>query len=249
MLVPRKACAPTITRSLIHPVLLALALGIGGAAPATGQQALLGPGAAYFSAGVSRIATAQLDDRLTARGYPTFGRTATSLGVGAYRTLANGVMLGGEAHGLIMGEEVFAGRVAGLGGGHATLGIGYMIELSPRARIYPRVGLGAGGLALWVESAADTVEFDEVLANPSPQPGRQPVLSHDGLVVDLGVGAELLPGGPGRGPLIGLRLGYLAAQFGSESDWQLYDRVARNGPPATIAGPYVRVVIGGAWRR
>jgi hypothetical protein len=226
-----------------------LALALGGAAPAEAQQALLGPGAAYVAAGVSGIATGELDDRLAARGYPTFGRTATALGLGAYRILASGVMLGGEAQGLIIGEETNAGRVVGLGGGYATLGVGYAVELSPRARIYPRLGLGAGGLALWIESEADTVRFDEVLADPRPVPGRQPVLSRDGVVVDFGAGAELLPSGRGGGPLIGVRFGYLAARFGSGSSWQLHEGTASGGPAATIAGPYVRVVIGGAWRR
>ena len=228
---------------------LALALGAGAAGTAEGQQALLGPGAAFVAAGVSGMATGELDDRLAARGYPTFGRTATSLGIGAYRLLRSGVMLGGEAHGLIVGEETRGGRVAGLGGGHATLGVGYAVRLSPRARVYPRLGIGAGGLAMWIESAADTVDFDDVLADPRPVAGRQPVLSRDGVVLDLGAGAELLPGGRGGGPLIGVRLGYLAAQFGSRADWQLHERTARGGPAATIAGPYVRVVIGGAWSR
>lgn len=243
-----------IARRVTGAGLLALALGAGGAGSAEGQQALLGPGAAFVAAGASRIATGELDDRLAARGYPTFGRTATSLGLGAYRVLASGVMLGAEFNGLVIGDgdEAHEGREVGLGGGHATLGVGYMVELSPRARVYPRLGLGAGGLALWVENeAADTMGFDEVLADPRPLPARdrETVLSRDGVVVDLGVGAELLPGGRGRGPLIGLRVGYLAAHFGSRSDWQLYEHTASGGPPATIAGPYVRVVVGGAWRR
>jgi hypothetical protein len=238
-----------IARRPVPAGLLLLTVSVGGTESAGAQQGLLGPGAAYVVAGVSGIATRELDTRLAALGYPTFGRTATSVGLGAYRILASGVMLGGEWHGLIIGEEPHAGRVVGLGGGYATLGVGYAVELSPRARIYPRLGVGAGGLALWSESAADTVGFDEVLANPGPAPARQPVLSRDGVVFDLGAGAELLPGGRGRGPLIGVRLGYLAARFGSATDWQLYERTASAGPSATIAGPYVRVVIGGAWRR
>lgn len=237
------------TRGITAAGLLALALVAGGAGPARAQAALLGPGAVYIGAGISGIETGELDDRLSARGYPTFGRTAVGLSLGAYRTLSSGVMLGGEWHGLVIGEEAHGGRDVGLGGGYATLGIGYAVELSPRVRVYPRLGLGAGGLALWIESEADTVGFDEVLANPQPLPGRQPVLSHDGVVVDLGAGAELLPGGRGRGPLIGVRLGYLLARFGSESNWQLYEYTASGGPPATIAGPYVRVVVGGGWRR
>lgn len=226
-----------------------LALALAGAPVAAAQQSLLGPGAAYLSAGVSGIATRDLDDRLAARGYPTFGATATAIGLGAYRVLDSGLMLGAEAHGLIVGEETLGGRTAGLGGGHATLGVGWMVRLSPQARVYPRLGLGAGGLALWIERAADTVAFDDVLANPQPEPGRQPVLSRDGAVLDLGAGAELLPTGRGRGPLVGVRVGYLATRFGSASSWQLYDRVATGGPTASVAGPYVRVVIGGAWRR
>lgn len=236
-------------RRAVPTALCALALGFGDAGTADAQQALLGPGAAYLTAGVSGIATGELEDRLAARGYPTFGRAATALGIGAYRTLRSGVMLGGEAHGLIMGEERHEDRTVGLGGGYATLGVGYMVPLSPRARIYPRLGLGAGGLGLWIESAPDMVDFDEVLADPQPERGRQPVLSRDGLVVDLGAGAELLPSGRGRGALIGLRLGYLLTRFGAGANWQLYDRTASGGPAATIAGPYVRVVVGGAWPR
>ena len=230
--------------------LLALALGAGGA-EAVGAQGsgLRGPDAGFLAAGVSGIATGELDDRLAARGYPTFGSTATAVGIGGYWSLPGGLMLGGEWNGLIIGDEPHGGRTVGLGGGYATLGVGWAVDLSPRVRVYPRLGLGAGGLALWFESEADTVGFDEVLADPRPLPGRQPVLSHDGVVVDLGAGAELLPGGRGRGPLIGLRLGYLLAFFGSASDWQLYEYTASGGPPATIAGPYVRAVVGVGRRR
>lgn len=237
-----------IARRVVGAGLLALAFCVGGAESAE-AQGILGPGGAYLGAGLSGIATGELEDRLAARGYPTFGRTAGAVSLGAYRVLSSGVMLGGEWHGLIMGEEAHEGRDVGLGGGYATIGVGYAVELSPRARVYPRLGLGAGGLALWFESEADTVGFDEVLADPRPLPGRQPVLSHDGVVVDLGAGAEILPGGRGRGPLIGLRLGYLGAWFGSSSNWQLYEYTASGGPSATIAGPYVRVVVGVGRRR
>jgi hypothetical protein len=212
------------------------------------QQALLGPGAAYFAAGVSSIETRDLDDRLAARGYPTFGRRATTLGIGAYRIFASRLMFGGEANGLIVGEKTRGQRVVGLGGGFATLGVGYAMKTSPRVRVYPRFGLGVGGLGLWIETQADTVAFDDVLANPSRDPGRRPVLNRNGLVVDWGAGAELLPS-DGGGPLIGLRVGYLAARFGADSNWQLADRIAIGGPAATIAGPYIRVVVGGAWTR
>ncbi len=238
-----------IARRVTRAGLVALGLAAGGAGPAAAQGGLRLPDAGFISAGVSRIDTGELDDRLAARGYPTFGSTARAVGIGGYWSLPGGVMLGGEWQGLVIGDEPHEGRTVGLSGGYATVGVGYAVDLSPRVRVYPRLGLGAGGLALWFESEADTVGFDEVLADPRPLPGRQPVLSHDGVVVDLGAGAEFRPGGSGRGPLIGVRLGYLAALFGSDSDWQQYEYTASGGPSGTIAGPYVRAVVGVGRRR
>jgi hypothetical protein len=239
-----------IARRITRTGLLGLALAAGGTEAAAAQGGWLrAPDAGFISAGVSRIATGELDDRLAARGYPTFGTTARAVGIGGYWSLPGGLMLGGEWNGLVIGDEPHQGRTVGLGGGYATVGVGYAVDVSPRVRVYPRLGLGAGGLALWFESEADTVGFDEVLADPRPLPGRQPVLSHDGVVLDLGAGAELLPGGRGLGPLIGVRVGYLAALFGSDSNWQLYEYTASGGPSGTIAGPYVRAVVGVGRRR
>lgn len=232
--------------------LLALAFAVGGAEPAEAQAGLLGPGAAFIGGGISGIATDELDNRLVARGYPTFGGTATVLGIGAYRMLSSGVMLGFEGNGLIIGEEDHAGGEVGLGGGYATLGVGFAFQLLPRARVYPRVGLGAGGMGMWIESAEDSAAFDEVLANPTPAPdAREQVLSRDGVVIDAGGGVEFTPIRWGSGLLIGLRFGYLFAPF--DSSWDLIRGISSSdvtgGPDATISGPYIRVVVGGAWRR
>lgn len=233
-----------IARRIALSGLLALAFSVAGTASAEAQADLLGPGAGFIAVGVSGIATEELDDWLAGRGYPTFGSTAVVIGLGGYRILSSGVMLGAEFNGLIMGEEPHEGRKMGLGGGYVTLGAGYMVNLSPRARVYPRVGVGAGGLGLWVESQ-DSVDFEDVLEGPVPD--RATVLNRAGMVVDLGAGAEFLPSGPG-GPLVGLRAGYLALPF--DPDWVTsYGHPVRGGPDASIAGPYVRVTVGWAWRR
>lgn len=234
-----------IARRMALPGVLALAFGAGRVASAEAQADLLGPGGGFISVGAARIATGELDDRLSERGYPTFGRTAVTVGLGAYRILPGGVMLGGEFNGLIIGEEAHAGREVGLGGGSATLGIGYVVDLSPRARVYPRLGLGVGGMALWSESQ-DTVDFEEVLAGETPAADREIVLSRDGVVVDVGAGAEFLPHGR-RGPLIGLRAGYLMGPLASA--WGSDERTVIGGPDASISGPYLRVTVGWAWRR
>lgn len=229
----------------------ALAFSVG-AERLNAQAALLGPGTAYIGAGVSRIGTSEVDDRLAARGYPTFGQSAAALNLGANRLFSSRVMLGLEWHGLLMGEEVHQGRDVGMGGGWGTLGVGYAIDLTARTRFYPRVGIGGGGVALWIESDADSVGFDEVLANPVPAANPQePVLSRDGFVVDVGAGVEFLPRRRGGGPLIGLRFGYLAAPWDSRWDLNYGSKAAdvSGGPDANISGPYIRLIVGGAWRR
>lgn len=237
-----------IERRVTRGLLLALALGVGGVEPVGAQgQGLLGAGAAYLGVGASGIATGELDDRLAARGYPTFGGSATALNLGAHLILPGGLTVGAEWHGLIIGDVTHQGRDVGIGGGYGTLGLGYVVQLSPRARIYPRLGLGGGGMGLWIESDS-VVEFDDVLADPKPiERVRRPVMNIISAVADLGVGAEFLPGGWGRGLMVGVRLGYLAAP--SVTDWQLGDHTVNGGPAASIGGPYVRALIGIGWRR
>jgi hypothetical protein len=225
--------------------LFALALGAGGAEDAGAQPRWLRlPDAGFVAAGVSGVATGALDERLAARGFPTFGRTARAASLGTYWRLPSGVMLGGEWHGIIFGERLHDGREVGLGGGYGTLGVGYAAELSSRARVYPRLGLGVGGLGLWVEREGEVVGFDDALTRPQPaaEREREQVLSRAGVVVDLGAGLELLPGGRGRGPLLGLRLGYLATPFTTR--WHRDDVPVSGGPNATLAGPYIRAVVG-----
>jgi hypothetical protein len=224
------------------------ALCLAGWSTASAQQSLMGPGAAFLSVGASRIATGDLDDRLAAGGYPTFGNHANSAGIGAYRIVSGRVLLGGELNGLIVDQKPHLGREVGVGGGYATLALGYVTDVSPRVRVYPRLGLGVGGLSLWVRTA-DTTTFDALLANPTPPPNDERVLTRDGGVIDFGAGAEFLPKGHGGGPLIGVRAGYLLAAFGSSSNWWTQDGTATGGPKASISGPYIRVVLGGAWRR
>ena len=235
-------------RTMFGTAMLAFAITLAVAAPAAAQAELLGPGAAYVSAGVSLMSTGALDDRLDERGYPTFGRSATAFGIGGYRVLSSGAMLGLEATPFFMGEESRDGGDVSLGGGFATLGVGYAVRFGQRMRVYPRVGIGAGGLTMEFESAADTVDFDDVLDAPSPAPiETDAALSRDGMVFDLGGGAEFLTGGNG-GLLIGVRAGYLFAPW--DDEWDLvYQGRAIDGPDASIAGPYVRLALGWAWGR
>src|SRR5690606_22030150 len=108
---------------------------------------------------------------------------------------------------------------------------------------------------VWVETEAvhenerRTVGFDEALEDPWLVPDQFSVLSRTHGVVDLGVGAELMLGRGGRGALVGMRFGYRAAPISSSWELELDEWTASGGPAATLAGPYVLVVIGGGRRR
>ena len=233
---------------IVKFVAVTLTLSLCAASPAFAQGGdLLGAGAAYLGIGASGISTGKLDDRLAANGYPTFGTSATGVNMGAHLILPGGITVGAEWHGLIIGDATHAGRDVGIGGGYGTLGIGYVRELSPRLRVYPRFGLGAGGMGLWFQGGGGEVDFDDVLANPQPtEEVDEPVLSTASAVIDLGLGGEVLPGGWGKGLMLGVRLGYLAA-FNTE--WSLRNQDVTAGPDANIGGPYIRATIGIGWRR
>jgi hypothetical protein len=225
-----------------------LVLSLAGATPATAQWF---QGAAYVAAGVARTATGSLDDHLAAQQYPRFGPGAATVSIGAYATVASRLMLGAEWNGVIKGNQEYQGRTIWLGGGYGTLGAGYAIRTSPRTRVFPRIGVGVGGLGLTFDSTEDSVSFDDVLTTPDAQADQtrpyQPTLTRDHSVVDLGLGAEWLPARSGRGTFVGMRLGYVLAP--STNDWRFNHRPVRGGPDATIAGPYFRVMLGAAaWR-
>lgn len=224
---------------------LAFVIGVCNVHPAAAQMDLLGPGAGFLSVGTSRISTAELDDWLGQRDYPTFGRTARSIGLGGYRIVSSSVLLGFEAQGFIIGEGTHADREVGLGAGYATLGIGYVVNVSPRARVYPRFGFGAGGIALWTEQE-NRLDFEDVLEERTALPDRDTNLSRDGMVLDFGAGAEFVPR-RSRGLLIGLRAGYLTGPF--TSTWETYGHAVSGGPEASINGPYLRALIGWSWTR
>ena len=200
----------------------------------------------YLGAGVSGIATRELNDRLAAIGFPAFGGRPRAVALGAYRLLESGVMLGGEWHFLPIGDEEHAGRDVGLGGGYATLGIGYALEVGPKLRVYPRLGLGVAGMGLWIDEAAPVADgapdFEGALTDPTPD-SRFSTLSQASMAIDLGAGGELPLGG--RGALVGLRVGYVATPF--DQGWSRDGRVLAGAPRATVAGPYVRLLMG--WTR
>lgn len=229
-------------------VVTLIALGSGPRAIAQAQSEPSQSLTAFVGIGRSITATGDFSDRLVANGYPDFGSTPTAVSAGVNWVLRTGLLLSGEWSYLQLGGGERQGRDVGLGGGYATLGVGYALSPAPRVRFFPRLGIGVGGMGLWSEEPDDApdgdVAFDAWLANPNSNPDHA-TLSQASMVLDLGAGAEYLLHARAGGPLLGLRLGYVATPF--DQGWTRDGRTVTGAPRATVAGPYARIVIG--WRR
>jgi hypothetical protein len=222
------------------------------ATPLTAQTG----GRGFFMVGGQELDVAALNETLAANGYPTFHDRMISFGVGGLRSWGR-VLLGGEGHALIGGEETTAdgSHLSRMGGGYGAVHLGLDLRPSPRVSLYPLLGLGAGGLSLQIMERG-TPTFDEVMASP----GRTVNMVRGSLLVTAGVGLDYVvaPGRPqprpraARGPrpaqtrgglAVGVRAGYAEAVM--EDRWRTdYGDIA-GGPGGAPAGWHLRVAIGG----
>ena len=197
-------------------------------------------GAGYFAVGVQFADLSALNTQLADAGYPTFSTEMVSLGGGGY-SVKNRILLGGEGHGLLTGEQGYQGRNVSVGGGYGLFTLGYLFRPRRNLRVYPQLGLGGGGLQLEIGSQGDADNFDDVLDDPN----RSASVGRASLLVSLGAGLEYQFSGPedSGGFRLGLRAGYMLSTL--ESDWSLDDTTLSGGPDATMQGPFLRLTIGG----
>ncbi len=199
------------------------------------------PGAGFFAVGTQFTDLAPLNDRLSGAGYPTFASEMVSLGGGGYGVVANRLMLGGEGHGLLTADGSFRGRNVSVGGGYGLFNLGYLFRPASGLRVYPLLGLGAGGLQLDIKNEGTADTFDDVLNDPS----RSASVGQASVLVSLGGGLEYQFGTPGEGRTarLGVRAGYMISAL--SSDWQLGNSSLAGGPDASMQGPFLRLTIGG----
>jgi len=200
-------------------------------------------GGGYFGVGVAWIDVEDLNDRLTPRGYPAFRSTAVTVGGGGYRFAGERLLIGGEGFAVTPGEEAFDGRSVILGGAHGTVRVGYAIVRTEQVVLFPQFGVGGTGVDLRIGARPTAESFDGVLGAPD----RGVRMSRGGLLLDLGAGMDLALGNRPGGILIGARAGY--AMVPVQSSWRVENQVIGDGPDTSLAGPYLRFVIGGQGRR
>jgi hypothetical protein len=194
-----------------------------------------GVGGGFFAVGTNvMLGTSDLRDRLASAGYVAPGAGAVSFGGGGYGGVRNGLIFGGEGHGLTTATRISDGREVRIGGGYGLVTVGYMLQPAPQLRVYPQIGLGLGGVSLSI-TTEDAEQFDDIL----DQPRRSSEITQGNLLASVQGGAEYRFGGF----MIGLQAGYLIAPV--ITDWSLGDTQLEGGPDATFSGPFVRLLIGG----
>ncbi|MFB6232374.1 MAG: hypothetical protein ABEL04_14590 [Salinibacter sp.] len=198
-------------------------------------------GAGFFAIGTHVADFGPLNDRLEEVGYPTFATETVTIGGGGYGVVADRLLLGGEGHGLLTSDQGFQGRTVSVGGGYGLFTLGYLFRPESSVRVYPQLGVGAGGIRLEIGSRGEASNFDEVLDNPN----RRATLGRASLLVRLGAGLEYQFGQPGEGLFqLGLQAGYMLSALAS--DWQFDDTTLSGGPDATMQGPFIQLTIGGS---
>jgi hypothetical protein len=230
-----RACS----RIAIAVVFITLLTGLSASAQGFRRSPPDGGAAGFFGAGGARIDAAALDDELTATGYPTFGRQVLTIGGGGYGVHGSGILVGGEGYGVLTGDVPHQGRSVSLTGGFGLFNVGYMAPLTGRLRAYPLLGFGGGGTGLRIGAGPTSEPFRAFLLNPD----RQTHLSRVSLLATVGGGIEFRSSRSSRGVLVGVRAGYMFAPV--SSSWRLDGNVVGAAPDASLAGPFVRVLVGG----
>lgn len=201
-------------------------------------------GSGHFALGSVRLELDELNGLLSSNGLPTVESSALSFGGGGYMVRGR-LVLGGEGHGFLLGDETTADGLTGVrvGGGFGVFVAGMELRPSRTLRVQPRFGIGGGGHSLQI-GLRDIPRLDDVLADP----GRGVTLSHGGLVRTLGIRIERNMGGTeGGGPVFGFEFGRIngVGSWKWASEWGDVTR----GPSHPFEGTYVRGTIGGGGRR
>jgi hypothetical protein len=196
-----------------------------------------------FMIGGTQLDIGDLNARLAAAGYPTFGEEFLQLGlIGS--VLRQRLLLGFEAAGQTRPASATADnrhRVR-LAGGYGMVNLGYEVLRAGGFTIRPKAGLGGGGVMLRVADR-DPATFDQILV----QPGRSVQLGTGSLLLDgsVGLGYALSPRPTPRGLrglVIGIRAGYTHSVLHGE--WMRERSDAPGGPTAGWGGPHVEFIIG-----
>jgi len=200
-------------------------------------------GMGYFMMGIGSLDIGDLNTRLETAGFSTFSEKFVSFGGGGHSINGN-LIMGGEGHGMSVGEVSEGDYTTSLGAGYGFFDIGYAIYSTDALYVYPMLGIGGGGMSIRIVEKGTSPSFNDVLENPK----RGVEVSTGGFLLNLSLGTDYVfameKDETGRGGLaIGLRVGYIFTP--RKGDWAMDETKLSGSPETVITGPYVRIVLGG----
>lgn len=203
-------------------------------------------GLIYYSTGARFLDTTPLSQSVSAgQTLPgTPGSTFWGNGFGVMAT-ANRILVGLEYHSLWGQMQQKEQQALRVDGNYALLHVGYLAVVTPRAQIFPYIGVGPGRIGL-----SSTRSLTDLLG--LAQGDRQDIYTAEGLswLLDLGAGANFVfpistqdSATDLRGTALGLRAGYLFALGGTQ--WGTNQLPAQGGPTGlSVGGWYLNLTFG-----
>jgi len=164
---------------------------------------------------------------------------------GAGHSIINHLVVGGGGFGLI-GDAINTDSIkASIGGGFGSLDIGYLIINKKKMKLYPMIGLGAGGFGLQILS---NNRFS--IGNKIKEPGKEMNINQNTFISDISLNLDLIPfikndesQNSYGGFLTSLRLGYIYSF--PKSKWKFSDNEIIYGPKFGMNMIYFKLIIGG----
>ncbi len=228
---------------ILSAVLAGGILAAGGSAHAGGPGQGLFGGFGYFSVGLRQFDLSKMNSILQANRYSALPESYLTLGGGGF-ALARKWILGGEGVGIVERESGSQTATGKFMGGYGFFDLGRIVWKSPRAFAALMAGFGGGGLQLKIASKNYPANFSDALVGPF----HSTQLSKGGFLVKLGFMGQFIVHRKRRGRcfngmVVGVGAGYVLPLY--ESQWTVEEHKIGSVPESGMAGPYVRISIGG----
>jgi hypothetical protein len=194
------------------------------------SRALYG-GFGWFETGIQQTNLENLNNELKANYSAELNETFISLGGGGYSVIKN-LMLGGEGKGFRTNSSSGNNTAITMTGGYGLFDLGYMVYYRQKLSIFPKLGLGAGGITL--ETAKKNTDFSGALSL-----GQTSTETYETYLIDVGLGVMYQV----SHWMVGIHAGYLYAL--TDDKWSAADIELSNGPAINLTGVYMKLTIGG----
>ncbi len=201
-------------------------------------------GMGYSLYGTNRLDIEDLNTSLKNNGYTKFSTNFFCVGGGGHGLINDKWIIGGEGQTLLGEDKVRGNYKSSIYAASGFVNLGYIVYELSGLKVYPLIGIGAGGLNFSISQDLNSLSFNEILDDPE----RSVQISTSEFLIQVSLGVDYLltlaQDEDGQGGLVfGLRAGYCLSPF--QSDWMMGDLQISGAPETGMTGPYIRFMFGG----